>query len=57
VMPVLKSLESGENAYARVALDEFYVHDAVMDWARRVQERCEESGWTTTNPAPPHRMR
>ncbi|HSN88733.1 MAG TPA: hypothetical protein VL025_18360, partial [Thermoanaerobaculia bacterium] len=33
VMPVLKSLESGENKYARVALDEFYVHDHVMDWA------------------------
>ena len=43
VMPVLKSLESGENKYARVALDELYVHDQVMDWARKVRERCEEA--------------
>ena len=43
VMPVLKSLESGENKYARVALDEFYVHDHVIDWARKVKECCEEA--------------
>ena len=42
VIPLLKSLESGENEYARVALDEFYVHDHVIDWARKVRERCEE---------------
>ena len=43
VIPVLKSLESGKNKYARVALDEFYVHDYVIDWARQVRERCEEA--------------
>ncbi|HKV10768.1 MAG TPA: hypothetical protein VJ725_21685 [Thermoanaerobaculia bacterium] len=41
-LPVLKSLESGENAYARMALDEFYVHDHVMEWARKVRKHCEE---------------
>ncbi|HSF39359.1 MAG TPA: hypothetical protein VLT87_06155 [Thermoanaerobaculia bacterium] len=42
VMPVLRSLESGENAYAQVALGEFYVQDHVMDWARQVKKRCAE---------------
>ncbi|HSK78673.1 MAG TPA: hypothetical protein VLQ45_19620 [Thermoanaerobaculia bacterium] len=43
VMPILRSLESGENAYAHVALDEFYVHEHVIDWARQVKECCEEA--------------
>jgi hypothetical protein len=57
VLPILKSLESGENTYARVALDEFYVHDHVIDWARKVKKRCEEAGGAITPPALPHRIR
>jgi hypothetical protein len=41
-IPTLKSLEAGENEYARTALDEFYVHDHVMDWARQVHKHCTE---------------
>jgi hypothetical protein len=53
-IPTLKSLEAGENEYARVALDEFYDHDHVIDWARQVHKRCTE-GASVTETTPPVR--
>lgn len=43
-IPTLRSLEAGEQEYARVVLGEFYDRDHVMDWARQVGQRCQGAG-------------